>query len=239
MPSRAQATPAASFTTRRPMVWPGSLARIVLPAAPSPRRLRIPFLKMRRRSMLPLTTFEDSLLIKLTLAGQTECFTVLTNRHLPAVRRRIGSIVPNTADADDILQEVLLKAWRHLSAFRSESSFRTWMISVAINEAPQIYRLQQRRPVCQELGNSDAFVSLIESPLQSLTRAETIGLVRKAVVELPAKYRQVLILRDLAQLSERETAQALRLSVSTAKSRHYRARLMLLTALTRPRIPNR
>jgi hypothetical protein len=67
----------------------------------------------------PLATFEDSALIKLALAGQTECFTILTNRYLPAVRRRIGSLIRNTTDADDLLQEV----WRHLSTFRSESSF--------------------------------------------------------------------------------------------------------------------
>src|ERR1700693_5341540 len=86
-------------------------------------------------AMVPLlATFEDSALIKLALAGQTECFMVLTNRHLPAVRRRIGSIVPNRADVDDLLQEVLLKVWRHLSTFRSQSSFRTWMTRVAINE---------------------------------------------------------------------------------------------------------
>src|SRR5271169_2908119 len=89
--------------------------------------------------MAPLATFEDSALIKLALEGQTECFTVLTNRHLPAVRRRIASIVPNTTDADDLLQEVLLKVWRHLSTFRSESTFRTWMTRVAINVALQSY----------------------------------------------------------------------------------------------------
>jgi hypothetical protein len=55
-----------------------------------------------------LTSFDDSTLIKLTLAGQTECFTVLTERHLLAVRGRIGSMAPNAADADDILQEALL-----------------------------------------------------------------------------------------------------------------------------------
>ncbi len=120
----------------------------------------------------PLATFEDSTLIKLALAGQTECFTILTNRHLPAVRRRIGSIVPNTTDADDLLQDVLLKVWRHLSTFRSESTFRTWMTRVAINEALQSYRRGQSRPICQALGDFDTFASSTESPLQTLTRAE-------------------------------------------------------------------
>src|SRR5258706_16143342 len=175
----------------------------------------------------PLTSFEDDALIKLTLAGQTECFTVLTNRHLPAVRRRIGSMVPNTTDVDDLLQEALLKVWRHLSTFRSESSFRTWMTRVAINEAMQYYRRKQRRPICQAVGDFDTFVSPNESPLQSLARAETLQVVRKAVVELPAKYRQVLILREFDQLSEREAAQSLHSSIPAVKKRLFRAPVML------------
>ncbi len=84
-----------------------------------------------------LATSEDSTLIKLALAGQAECFAVLMDRHLVAVRRRICSMVGNASDADDLLQEVLLKVWRRLSTFRSESSFRTRMTRVAINEALQ------------------------------------------------------------------------------------------------------
>jgi len=56
----------------------------------------------------PLANLEDGVLIKLALAGQTDCFTVLTNRHLPAVRRRIYWMVPNAADADDLLQPGLI-----------------------------------------------------------------------------------------------------------------------------------
>lgn len=87
----------------------------------------------------PHTTFADSTLIKLALAGETECFAVLIDRHRGAVRRRITSMVGNTADADDLLQETLLKVWHHLPTFRSESSFRTWMTRVAINAVLQAY----------------------------------------------------------------------------------------------------
>src|SRR4029077_2595359 len=147
----------------------------------------------------------------------------------------IGSLVPNTTDGDDLLQEVLLKVWRHLSTFRSESTFLTWMTSVVINEALQFYRRGQSRPICQALGEFDTFASPNESPLQALTRAETRQVVRKAVVALAAKYRQTMILRHLEQLSLRETAQCLRSSIPAVKTRLFRARLMLLTSLRRPR----
>lgn len=83
----------------------------------------------------PLASFEDSVLIKLALAGQSECFTVLMDRHIVSVKRCIGSMVRSAADAEDLVQDVVLKVWRHLSTFRPESSFRTWLTRVAINEA--------------------------------------------------------------------------------------------------------
>jgi RNA polymerase sigma-70 factor (ECF subfamily) len=181
----------------------------------------------------PLATFDDSALIESALAGQTESFTVLTNRYVPAVRRTIGSMIPNRADVDDILQEALLKVWCHLSTFRSESTFRTWMTRVAINEAFQFHRRQQSRPKCQALGDFDSFPSCNESPLQSFIRDETIRVVHQAVGELPAKYRQALILRHLKQLSVSETAQSLQLSVANVKSRVFRARRMLNAELRR------
>jgi len=145
-------------------------------------------------------------------------------------------MVQNTTDADDLLQEVLVKVWRHLSKFRSESTFRTWMTRVAINEALQFYRREQRRPICQAFGDFDAFATPNESPFQSLSRAEITQVVRNAVVQLPAKYREVLILCYLEELSLSETARSLQSSVPAVKSRLFRARLMLLAALRRSKI---
>jgi RNA polymerase sigma-70 factor (ECF subfamily) len=186
--------------------------------------------------MAPLATFEDSALIQLALAGQTECFTVLTNRHLPAVRRSIGPMVPNATDVDDVLQEVLLKVWRHLATFRFESTFRTWMTRVAINQALQSHRLEQRRPICQALGDFDTFASPHESPHQYLARVEAAQTIRSAVLKRPPLYSRVLTLCDLEQLSIRETAQKLQASVPTVKTQLFRARRLLLLALRRSNI---
>jgi RNA polymerase sigma-70 factor, ECF subfamily len=183
-----------------------------------------------------LVTFEDSTLIKLALAGQADCFSVLMDRHAAAVRRRIGSMVRNATDVEDLLQEVLMKVWRHLSTFRSESSFRTWMISVAVNEVLQSCRREHRWRWSQTQRDLDAFTSACESPHQSLARSETTHAVRSAVVGLPEKYRQVLILRDLQQLSVRETANSLQSSIPAVKTRLFRARHMLLAALQRSKI---
>lgn len=184
----------------------------------------------------PLTTFEDSALIKLALKGQEDCFTILMDRHLGTLRRRIGSMVKNPSDTDDLLQEVSLKVWRHLSTFRSESSFRTWITRVAINEVLQSYRRQRRSPVFQPLTDLEAAASAGESPHQSLARADVTRTVRNAVVGLPRKYSQVLILRDLEEVSTREAAQRLQSSIPAVKTRLLRGRLKLLAALQRSRI---
>jgi RNA polymerase sigma-70 factor (ECF subfamily) len=182
-----------------------------------------------------LTTFEDSALIKLALAGRAECFTILMDRHLAPVKRHIGSTALNETDAEDILQEVLLKVWRHLSSFRSESSFRTWMTRVAMNEVLQSYRRKRRNPLCQASGDLDAFAAQVESPHQSFARLESTKAVRSAVAGLPAKYRQVLILRDFEEFSAGETAESLQSTIPAVKTRLFRARHMLSEAL-KPRI---
>jgi RNA polymerase sigma-70 factor (ECF subfamily) len=180
-----------------------------------------------------LATFEDSILIQRALAGQSDCFAALIERHVATVKRRIGSMVQNLADREDLLQEVLLKVWLHLSTFRAESSFRTWITRVAINEVLQSYRKERRMPFRQPLSDFDAIASTCESPHQSLARVQETQVVRNAVVGLPAKYRQVLILHDLEQRSAKETAQSLKSSVPAVKTQVHRARLMLSSALRR------
>jgi RNA polymerase sigma-70 factor (ECF subfamily) len=179
----------------------------------------------------PLATYEDSTLIKLTLRGQAECFAALMDRHSVAVKRRIASLVRNPADKDDLFQEVTLKVWLHLSTFRSESSFRTWVTRVATNEALQSYRQQQRRPLCRPLADHDVITSPAEPADSSLAREEAVQAVRIAIAGLPEKYRQVIILRDLEQRTSREAAQLLHSSIEAVKARLFRARLLLLVAL--------
>jgi len=186
-----------------------------------------------------LASFDDCTLVKLTLAGQVECFAVLMDRHLISVRRGIRSMVWNATDMDDLLQEVLLKVWRHLSTFRGESSFRTWMTRVAINEAMQAYRRERRQPVCQPDCILDVFASQSESPLDSIARDEITQLVRQAILGLPEKYRQVLILHDIEELSTRAIGQRLQASIPAVKIRIFRARLMLSLKLQRAGILRR
>ena len=179
----------------------------------------------------PLAVLDEATLIKKTLAGETEYFGILIDRHMVALKKCVGSMVRNGADADDLLQSVLLKVWRRLSTFRSESSFRTWMTRVAINEVLQSYRRDQRDPLLQSGGELEDLSSCDESPQRRLLRVEVTNTVRGAVAVLPEMYRKVLILRDLEEFSTEETAKSLRATVPAVKTRLFRARLMLSAAL--------
>jgi len=174
-----------------------------------------------------LALFSDRDLIRLTLGGQTDCFTALMDRHLSAISRCIGFMLHGNAAAEDLTQEVVLKAWRFLSAFRAESSFRTWLTRVAINEVRQFQR-RERASRFQELSGPDVLASPDESPYECFARTQRSEAVRAVVTSLPPRYREVVMLRELEELSMLEIAERLRCTVPAVKSRLFRGRSMLL-----------
>ena len=178
-----------------------------------------------------LANFDDRTLIERAVAGQAECFSVLMNRHRTAVKRCIGGIVRNRSDVEDLVLDTFLKAWLRLSTFRFEANFRTWITRVAMNEALASYRRQRCRPFCSEPVNFEVFRSLCDSPDEAFARSEARRTVRSAIADLPEKYREILTLCELKQLSLDEAARQLKSSLSLVKTRRFRARQMLSTAL--------
>jgi RNA polymerase sigma-70 factor (ECF subfamily) len=187
-----------------------------------------------------LALFSDHDLIRLTLGGQTDCFTTLMDRHVSAIRRCIGIMLHGNGAIDDVTQEVVLKAWRFLSAFRAESSFRTWLTRVAINEVRQFQR-REASSRSQELLNADALPSRDESPYEHFARTQKTDAVRAVVNSLPAKYREIVMLRELEELSLQEIAERLRCTIPAVKSRLFRGRSMLVARVRElgPRPPKK
>jgi RNA polymerase sigma-70 factor (ECF subfamily) len=179
---------------------------------------------------LELKSLADKLLIELTLAGRGECFGALMDRHLGCVRKRINGLIPNAFDADDVAQEVQLKVWMNLSSFRFDSSFRTWMVRIAINESLQLHRTTKRR----RQGNVeelDGLAAPTESAFQVCAREEAAHAIRRALQQLPSKYRQIVVLRDMGELTISEAAKSLNSTPQTVKTRLFRARRMLAKTL--------
>ena len=183
-----------------------------------------------------LAKLDDNTLIGMTMEGQGDGFAELMRRHNGAVKARIRSIVRNPADADEVFQEVCFKAWRGLSTFRSESSFRTWLTRIATNEALMLCRREGRTRVLQTVGALDVLECPSEPADRCLVRAEERWRVHSAVVGLPLIYREALILCDLEELSVREIAQRLHATIPAIKSRIFRGRHLLGEALRRSRV---
>jgi RNA polymerase sigma-70 factor (ECF subfamily) len=181
-----------------------------------------------------LALSSDGELIRLTLEGQTECFTELMDRHLGAIRRRIGFMLRGNGGDDDVAQEVVLKAWRFLSAFRGESSFRAWLTRVAINEVRQFER-RRRASRFEELSDFDVLATRDESPYEYFARIQRAKAVREVVNSLPVTYREVVMLRELDELSLHEIADRLRCTIPTVKSRLFRGRKMLHAGVRKSR----
>jgi RNA polymerase sigma-70 factor (ECF subfamily) len=186
---------------------------------------------MTRPSADPkLKSLADKLLIELALAGRQECFGALMDRHMDSVRRRINGLIRNTSDAEDVAQEAQLKVWMNLSSFRFDPSFHTWMVRIAINESLQWYRRSKRRRQW-DAGELDGLAVSTESAFQAYAREEAANAVRRAIHQLPSKFRQIVVLRDVSGLTTKEAAKSLNSSPQSIKTRLFRARRMLAETL--------
>lgn len=178
---------------------------------------------------------DEAQMIASILAGDRELYHQLIQPYELSVYRMAMSFVKNETEAEDVAQEAFLKAFRDLANFRGESKFSTWLISIALNEARRRLRRQStvRMESLDEPAEEGAKVSPAllrdwrEIPSESLERREVRALLQKAIEELSPIYREVLVLRDIEELSVEETAGALAISISSVKVRLHRARIML------------
>ena len=178
-----------------------------------------------------ISTLDDAALVQMAQAGQGECFGELMRRHKNMVRARVVSIVRNSPDVDDVVQEVFFKAWRALPTFRADAAFRTWLTSIATNEALMLCRRERRLRLYEAPGEFDNVACRSEPADKAAMRGEAARAIHGAIVKLPAMYRDVITLCDIEELSASMTAKRLKSTVPAVKTRVFRGRLKLATAL--------
>jgi RNA polymerase sigma-70 factor (ECF subfamily) len=169
------------------------------------------------------------------LAGDTEQYHALIRPYERSVYMMALSFLKNKEDAEEVAQEAFLKAFRNLSAYRSEAKFSTWLVSITLNEARSRLRSQgrMRTESLDTTPEHDGQISpkLLrdwrEVPSEALERKEVRELLQQAIHGLPDIYREVFLLRDVEQLSIAEAAAALTISVANVKVRLHRARILL------------
>ena len=188
----------------------------------------------------PRLDVSEAELIRRVCQGDKEAFYGLVRPYKRAVYVAAVSILNNPADAEEVAQEAVLKAFTHLAEFRAEAKFSTWLIQITINEARSRLRKDRRHlyesidePRTDEEGDYSPkdFADWREIPSETLKRDELRKALKRALASLPLKYREVLILRDIQNLSIEETAEILGISEGNVKTRLLRARLQMRDAL--------
>lgn len=179
-------------------------------------------------------------LLEAARRGDAAAFQTLAERTAPVIFRRALAITSNHHDAEDVLQETLLKGFTHISEFKGNSQLSTWLVRIGMNEA--IMTLRKRRhdiPLTTDLssgGKAEEAASLQAAKGGTdsrIIRTELGSLLNKALRRLPARARQVLHLRYLEGCSIEETAKRLNLSRGSVKAYACRSRARLRKELRR------
>jgi len=179
-------------------------------------------------------------LIAMSCAGDRDAFYCLIQPCERGVFTAAMSILNNAADAEEVVQEAVMKALAALLRFRGEAKFSTWLIQITINEA-RLKRRKDRRHLYDSIDEQQTddqgdafpkdFADWREIPSEELQRKELREALKRALDSLAPKYREVLILRDIQHLSIQETAQVLNISEGNVKTRLLRARFQMRDAL--------
>ncbi|MBI3404191.1 MAG: sigma-70 family RNA polymerase sigma factor [Acidobacteria bacterium] len=190
---------------------------------------------------MPVHLANETELVAKARAGNASAFTTLARQYERHLYRVALHIAGSPEDAEDVLQEALLKAFRNIDRFQGGSRFYTWLVRITVNEAlMKLRRTRTKREVSldaptdngEEVEYPKQLIAWDESPEQRFATTELRGILTRAVQSLESTYRSVFVLRDIEQLSIEETADALGLSIPAVKSRLLRARLKLREFLT-------
>jgi RNA polymerase sigma-70 factor (ECF subfamily) len=184
---------------------------------------------------------EETTLVEQARQGDVQAFGRLVLMYERRIFRTARHILQNDDDAEDVLQDTMMKAFEHLDSFQGQSKFYTWLVRIAVNES--LMKLRKRKsdrtvsmdesieteeePIVREIAVWD------DNPEAKYSQAELREILDKAIQSLKPIFRTVFILRDVEELSTEETAEMLGLSIAAVKSRLLRARLQLRERLTR------
>ena len=174
----------------------------------------------------------DAWLIDSVLEGRTDAFGELVAPHLLSLTRFARMRLRNDVEAEDAVQQAVLQAFHNLGQFRRQASFKTWISKITSNEILHVRRDKAVASVTPLHQSSvDRLADPRSLPDMQLQKRQEAASLHRALRRLPEKYRLIIELRDLRELSIAATARSLSLTASAVKTRHHRARKLLLRAL--------
>jgi RNA polymerase sigma-70 factor (ECF subfamily) len=186
---------------------------------------------------------EAEIMTELRSGSEAAFDWLVTHYHAP-VYAVISGILRNPNDAADVTQEVFLKAFRGIHAFRQGSSLKTWLYRIAVRESLNYKRwfwrhLRFQSSIEDQADGSVQFEDPGASPFDELASREIQDAVQRALGAVPTVFRAAVILRDLEGLSYEEVAEVLEVSVGTVKSRILRGRRVLREILEPVLVPRK
>jgi len=184
---------------------------------------------------------DDAALVARIVGGDRSAFEQLMRQHNTALFRAARAIVRDHADAEDVLQEAYLAAYRHLPEFRGDARLSTWLTRIVINQALGRLRARRRDNVVALLDDGPpAGAETMEramdedpnaSPEGGAIRAELRRLLESKIDALPLAFRTAFILREVEEMTIEEAAECLAIPAATVRTRVFRARAMLRESL--------
>tara|TARA_R110002050_G_scaffold96679_1_gene200987 strand:+ start:132 stop:734 length:603 start_codon:yes stop_codon:yes gene_type:complete len=185
----------------------------------------------------------DRMLIDRFKGGDQGAFEEMVGRYWDRIYAMVHQLLRNPQDAEEVTQDAFIRAHRGLENFRGDSAFSTWLYQIATNLARNRYWYWWRRKrdksisFDQPIGDdstttlAEVFVGDVETPEDAAVTQELIDRIAGGMEKLTPKHREILILRNVKNLSYEEIAEILKISVGTVKSRIARARESLRSKL--------
>jgi RNA polymerase sigma-70 factor (ECF subfamily) len=172
----------------------------------------------------PAAALEDADLVARVLAGEKALYEVLVRRYNQRLFRAARAIVRDDDEAEDVVQQVWVAAYQKLDGFRGEAALSTWLTRIVVNEALGRRRRRQRGEHLALIEEERQAVNTARTPEEETAAGELGRLLEAHIDRLPDIYREVLVLRDVEEMTTAETASCLGVSEETVRVRLHRAR---------------
>jgi RNA polymerase sigma-70 factor (ECF subfamily) len=172
-------------------------------------------------------------LIARAKAGDVAAFERLSGTYADRLFMLLLRLLGDRRDAEDVAQEVMLRAWRAIGTFRGTSSYFTWLYRIAVNEANRALERRGRRPASVPIGPGELRLpaSGLDDPVRRAENRELRAALARAIGELPRELRTAIVLRDVEGLSTQDAADIAGVGQAAFKSRLHQARLRVRAAV--------
>jgi RNA polymerase sigma-70 factor (ECF subfamily) len=181
---------------------------------------------------------DDAVLVARLKKGELSAFDQLFTKYRIRLLQHLGLTLMPRRDAEDVIQEAFLRAFRGIASFREESTFFTWIFKIALNCALASKRLNDRRiPAVSSISRSDdewdrsELLFGSDNPVDELQRKQSLDMIDAELSAMPEAFAETFMLREVYGLSYIQIAQKMHCSIGTVRSRLSRARHLISVSL--------